>query len=69
MRIVAIPKVGNYEEHGKAAGGAARGAGSGTGSALFLHFAHIYFTMDPQPPIKPWERRIPGAMSAPINYR
>ncbi|KAA8584083.1 hypothetical protein FQN60_015291 [Etheostoma spectabile] len=25
--------------------------------------------MDPQPPPKPWERRIPGAMSAPINYR
>ncbi|XP_068424296.1 peroxisome biogenesis factor 13 [Clinocottus analis] len=25
--------------------------------------------MDPQPPQKPWERRIPGAMSAPINYR
>ncbi|XP_034408633.1 peroxisome biogenesis factor 13 [Cyclopterus lumpus] len=25
--------------------------------------------MDPQPPQKPWERLIPGAMSAPINYR
>ncbi|XP_024152775.1 peroxisome biogenesis factor 13 [Oryzias melastigma] len=25
--------------------------------------------MDSQPPLKPWERRIPGAMSAPINYR
>uniref|UniRef100_UPI0037E9C206 peroxisome biogenesis factor 13 n=1 Tax=Semicossyphus pulcher TaxID=241346 RepID=UPI0037E9C206 len=25
--------------------------------------------MDPQPPQKPWERRIPGAMSAPVNYR
>ncbi|XP_059179945.1 peroxisome biogenesis factor 13 [Centropristis striata] len=25
--------------------------------------------MDSQPPQKPWERRIPGAMSAPINYR
>ncbi|XP_078129160.1 peroxisome biogenesis factor 13 [Sander vitreus] len=25
--------------------------------------------MDQQPPPKPWERRIPGAMSAPINYR
>ncbi|XP_042358023.1 peroxisome biogenesis factor 13 [Plectropomus leopardus] len=25
--------------------------------------------MDSQPPPKPWERRIPGAMSAPVNYR
>ncbi|KAM6997320.1 LOW QUALITY PROTEIN: peroxisome biogenesis factor 13 [Tautogolabrus adspersus] len=25
--------------------------------------------MDPQRPQKPWERRIPGAMSAPVNYR
>ncbi|XP_034538348.1 peroxisome biogenesis factor 13 [Notolabrus celidotus] len=25
--------------------------------------------MDPQPPQKPWERRIPGAMGAPVNYR
>ncbi|XP_037321842.2 peroxisome biogenesis factor 13 [Pungitius pungitius] len=25
--------------------------------------------MDSQPPQKPWERRVPGAMSAPINYR
>ncbi|XP_049927691.1 peroxisome biogenesis factor 13 [Epinephelus moara] len=25
--------------------------------------------MDPQPPPKPWERRIPGALSAPVNYR
>uniref|UniRef100_A0A3P9MMU5 Peroxisomal membrane protein PEX13 n=1 Tax=Oryzias latipes TaxID=8090 RepID=A0A3P9MMU5_ORYLA len=25
--------------------------------------------MDSQPPLKPWERRIPGGMSAPINYR
>ncbi|XP_040035239.2 peroxisome biogenesis factor 13 [Gasterosteus aculeatus] len=25
--------------------------------------------MDAQPPQKPWERRIPGAMSAPINHR
>ncbi|XP_037639102.1 peroxisome biogenesis factor 13 [Sebastes umbrosus] len=25
--------------------------------------------MDSQPPQKPWERRMPGAMSAPINYR
>ncbi|KAK5853661.1 hypothetical protein PBY51_014795 [Eleginops maclovinus] len=25
--------------------------------------------MDPQPPQKPWERLIPGAMGAPINYR
>ncbi|KAK5882040.1 hypothetical protein CesoFtcFv8_020670 [Champsocephalus esox] len=25
--------------------------------------------MDPQPPQKPWERMIPGAMGAPMNYR
>ncbi|XP_040906569.1 peroxisome biogenesis factor 13 isoform X1 [Toxotes jaculatrix] len=25
--------------------------------------------MDSQPPPKPWERRIPGAMAAPVNYR
>ncbi|XP_030012216.1 peroxisome biogenesis factor 13 [Sphaeramia orbicularis] len=25
--------------------------------------------MDSRPPQKPWERRIPGAMSAPVNYR
>ncbi|KAM7408161.1 hypothetical protein PAMA_002042 [Pampus argenteus] len=25
--------------------------------------------MDSHPPPKPWERRIPGAMSAPVNYR
>ncbi|XP_029961734.1 peroxisomal membrane protein PEX13-like [Salarias fasciatus] len=25
--------------------------------------------MDSQPPLKPWERRIPGAMGAPVNYR
>ncbi|KAM4729369.1 peroxisome biogenesis factor 13 [Anableps anableps] len=25
--------------------------------------------MDSQPPLKPWERRIPGAISAPLNYR
>ncbi|XP_061601599.1 peroxisome biogenesis factor 13 [Cololabis saira] len=25
--------------------------------------------MDSQPPPKPWERRIPGAMSTPVNYR
>ncbi|KAM9847745.1 peroxisome biogenesis factor 13 [Aulostomus maculatus] len=25
--------------------------------------------MDSQPPLKPWERRIPGAMSGPVNYR
>ncbi|XP_054456364.1 peroxisome biogenesis factor 13 [Anoplopoma fimbria] len=33
------------------------------------HFVDTYLSMDPQPPLKPWERRIPGAMSAPINYR
>ncbi|KAM6916255.1 peroxisome biogenesis factor 13 [Xenentodon cancila] len=25
--------------------------------------------MDSQPPLKPWERRLPGTMTAPINYR
>ncbi|AWP14422.1 putative peroxisome biogenesis factor 13 [Scophthalmus maximus] len=25
--------------------------------------------MDSQPPPKPWERRIPGALTAPVNYR
>lgn len=39
------------------------------GFALFLHFVKTYFAMDSQSPLKPWERRIPGAMSAPINYR
>lgn len=28
-----------------------------------------HFAMDSQPPPKPWERRITGAMSTPINYR
>lgn len=27
------------------------------------------FEMDSQAPPKPWERRIPGAMSAPQSYR
>ncbi|XP_044229447.1 peroxisome biogenesis factor 13 [Thunnus albacares] len=40
-----------------------------TGSALFFLLCRQTFAMDSQPPPKPWERRIPGSISAPVNYR
>lgn len=35
----------------------------------YLCTVHTYFAMDSQPPTRPWERRIPGSVGAPLNYR
>lgn len=52
----------------KAAGRTVRVHGLKSVSQYFFKlFGHI--SMDSQPPQKPWERRVPGAMTAPVNYR
>lgn len=56
---------------GKAAEVAVRGEQRQAGDRLRFIFHNLTYilTMDSQPPQKPWERRVPGAMAAPVNYR